>query len=139
MAASLKPELSPKNKYHVEKHRYYELKHFCLQYPTWKKAYKGVDGLSRTKSGLDSIVKTTGTSDPTGKCVEAKMYWSERMKMVEDTAKEAATELSDYLLEAVTQGYTYDVLRARTNIPCGRDTYYALYRRFFWLLSKVRG
>lgn len=27
------PELSEKNPYWIERHRYYELKHFCLQYP----------------------------------------------------------------------------------------------------------
>lgn len=32
-----KPELSKKNPYHLSRHRYYELKHFCFQYPEWKK------------------------------------------------------------------------------------------------------
>ena len=36
MATVLRSELSPKNKYYIDKHRYYELKHFCLQYPEWK-------------------------------------------------------------------------------------------------------
>ena len=30
-------QLSVKNPCHIPKHRYYELKHFCLQYPDWKK------------------------------------------------------------------------------------------------------
>lgn len=29
-----KPELSLKNPYYLPRHRYYELKHFCLQYAT---------------------------------------------------------------------------------------------------------
>ena len=32
-----RPELSKKSPYWIDKHRYYELKHFCLQYPLWKK------------------------------------------------------------------------------------------------------
>lgn len=28
-------QLSVKNPCHIPKHRYYELKHFCLQYPDW--------------------------------------------------------------------------------------------------------
>ena len=138
MGTNIRPEVSERNKYYLEKHRYYELKHFCLQYPIWKKAYKGVDGLSKSKAGLESIVKSTGTSDPTGKCAEAKLFWSERMTMIEETAKEAAGELSDYILEAVTNGYSYDVLKARLGIPCCKETYYTLYRRFFWMLNKVR-
>ena len=35
-------------------------------------------------------------------------------------------------------GISYDHLKARTGIPCCKDVYYDLYRRFFWLLSKER-
>lgn len=31
-------ELSERNPYYISKHRYYELKHFCLQYPEWEEA-----------------------------------------------------------------------------------------------------
>lgn len=46
MATTIRAELSEKNPYWIEKHRYYELKHFCLQYPIWKKIYRSLDGLS---------------------------------------------------------------------------------------------
>ena len=46
MATTIRPELSEKNPYWIERHRYYELKHFCLQYPIWKKAYAALDGLT---------------------------------------------------------------------------------------------
>ena len=39
---------------------------------------------------------------------------------------------------AVTEGISYDHLKARLNIPCCKDVYYELYRRFFWILSQVR-
>ena len=42
MATEIRPELSEKNPYWIGKHRYYELKHFCLQYPIWKKAYNAL-------------------------------------------------------------------------------------------------
>lgn len=35
----VKSELSQNNKYWIPRHRYFELKHFCLQYPEWKKEY----------------------------------------------------------------------------------------------------
>lgn len=46
MATTIRPELSEKNPYWIEKHRYYELKHFCLQYPIWRKAYASLDGFN---------------------------------------------------------------------------------------------
>lgn len=59
MGTIIRPELSEKNKYWLEKHRYYELKHFCLQYPLWKQAYlaKVVAGIRLT--ALFSLVRTT--------------------------------------------------------------------------------
>lgn len=47
-------------------------------------------------------------------------------------------ELSNYILKGVTEGWSYDILKARSNIPCCKDVYYNLYRRFFWLLNKAR-
>lgn len=37
MSTAIRPELSKSSKYWIDRHRYYELKHFCLQYPIWKK------------------------------------------------------------------------------------------------------
>lgn len=34
MGNIIRAEVSENNPYWIEKHRYYELKHFCLQYPT---------------------------------------------------------------------------------------------------------
>lgn len=138
MGTTIRPELSDKNKYWIEKHRYYELKHFCLQYPIWKKAYASLDGLSKRPSDLASFSNTNDISDPTAKCAEAKLFYSERMEMVEQTARVTDPELASYILEAVTECISYDCLKAKLEIPCCKDTYYELYRRFFWLLNKAR-
>ncbi|WP_285826487.1 hypothetical protein [Parabacteroides goldsteinii] len=58
--------------------------------------------------------------------------------MIEDVAEDTDEELASYILHGVTEGCSYDVLRVRYNIPCCKDIYYDLYRRFFWLLSKER-
>lgn len=52
MSTTIRPEVSEKNQYWIEKHRYYELKHFCLQYPIWRKSYgeKSPDGKRFVKS-----------------------------------------------------------------------------------------
>lgn len=138
MSTVTRPELSEKNKYYVEKHRYYELKHFCLQYPIWKKAYISLDGLSKRPDDLDVFSKTNQTSNPTEKCALAKEYYSSRMRIVEEACKETDAEIWDYILRAVTEGLSYDTLYMNYTIPCCKDTYYNLYRRFFWILNKVR-
>lgn len=69
MSTVIRPELSKSSKYWIDRHRYYELKHFV-----------------------------TG----------------------------------------VTSGVSYDFLKSRLDIPCCKETYYDLYRRFFWLLDRER-
>lgn len=59
--------------------------------------------------------------------------------MIERVARLTDLELSFYILQGVTEGYSYDILKARFDIPCCKDTYYELYRRFFWLLDIERG
>ena len=84
------------------------------------------------------LVMRTGVGDPTSKCAETLLFYSERMKLVEDTAYETHDEFASYILKAVTEGMSYDHLKARLDIPCCKDVYYELYRRFFWLLSRAR-
>lgn len=138
MGTNIRPELSEKNKYKIEKHRYYELKHFCLQYPIWKKAYAALDGLSRRPSDLEIFSETKSCSDPTANCAIAKTFYSERIDMVERTALKTDPELANFILKAVTEELSYDHMKSRLDIPCCKDTYYNRYRKFFWLLNKER-
>lgn len=138
MSTNIRPSISDKNVYRIEKHRYYELMHFCLQYPIWKKAYAALTDLSSKPAVLLAKENFGHLTDPTAKCAEARLYYSDRIKMIENTAEETDHELSNYILKAVTEGKTYDTLRINTNIPCGKNAFYKLYRRFFWLLNKER-
>lgn len=139
MGTTIRPELSEKNPYWIEKHRYYELKHFCLQYPIWKKAYLSLDGLAKRPTDLALFVGQRNPGDPTVRCAEARSFYADRMELVERVAIGTDAELGNYILQAVTNGISYDCLKARFDIPCCKDTYYGLYRRFFWLLNKERG
>lgn len=138
MATKIRPVLSKKNKYWIGKHRYYELKHFCLQYAEWKKAYSAIDGLSKKPCNLPNIQKDYSHSDPTAKYAVAKAMYAEKIEMVERTAMDADPELHTYILKAVTEDLTYETLQASYEIPCSRSTYYDRYRKFFWILNNAR-
>ena len=138
MSTMIRPEISVHKPYWIDRHRYYELKHFCLQYPIWKKARSALDGFSKTSINSVPISKTHLISSPTEKCAEARLFYSDRIDMVEKIAKETDDSLGNYILKAVTEGVSYDHLKVRMNVPCCKDTYYELYRRFFWLLSMER-
>ena len=138
MATVIRPEISEKNKYYIDKHRHYELKHFCLQYPIWKRKYKSLNNFNIVSSSINSTPSGNTPGDPTGTCATMQVYYSERIELVERTAREADPYLSGYILKAVTEELSYTYLKSKMNIPCGRDMYYDRYRKFFWLLSAAR-
>ncbi len=138
MSTTIRPELSEKNQYWIERHRYYELKHFCLQYPRWKHLYNSLIYFPSAAINPVPPCKTNELRDPISMHVDERLFYSKRIEMVERVAKETDESLAGYILKAITEGISYDHLKARTGIPCCKDTYYDLYRRFFWLLSKER-
>lgn len=138
MGTNIRPELSKKNKYWLSKSRYYELKHFCLQYPLWKKVYLELVDYGVPVSMIKSEIKPTTISDPTAQLAIEKLYYMDRIEMVEEAAYEADKYLYKYILKAVTEGYSYVHLKSRLEIPCSRETYYDRYRKFFWILSQKR-
>lgn len=138
MATKIRPELSVNNKYHIDKHRHYELKHFCLQYPNWKRTYADLEEPVIASTTFDRTPNNNRPGDPTAKRALTKARLVERIEMIERAAKEADNSLHDYILKAVTEGLSYTYLKSKLDIPCGKDMYYDRYRRFFWLLNKVR-
>lgn len=137
MSTTIRPELSYKNKYWIERHRYYELKHFCMQYDIWKEACNNLSNLVQMQYG-GARSKSSDISSPVEKCYEAREYYYNRMEMVEKAAKETDSYFASYILKAVTKGLSYDKLLAQTGIPCCKDIYYDMYRQFFWILNKLR-
>ena len=138
MATTIRAEVSQKNKYWIDKHRHYELKHFCLQYPAWKSAYAAFSDASISLSTIENVPTSNLPGDPTAKRAIMKAYYAEKIELIEKIAKEADKYLYDYILKAVTENLSYTYLKAKLDIPCSRDMYYDRYRRFFWLLSETR-
>lgn len=138
MATVIRPEISEKNKYYIDKHRYYELKHFCLQYREWKKAYQACEDSIIFTSKLEHTSSSNTPSDLTAKYAVKKLYYAERISLIEKAAAEVDDFLGPYILKAVTEDLSYVHMKTKMSIPCGRDMYYNGYRRFFWLLSEMR-
>lgn len=137
MSTVIRAKLSDDNPYWISKHRYYELKHFCLQYTEWKKLYSaGVSTIKSPKFFRGGNSKNI--FDPVGDAAARIEIFSRHMKMVEQTAIETDPELYSYILRSVTEGCSYVALRTYLGIPCGRDYFYERYRKFFWLLDRVR-
>lgn len=132
----IRPELSPKNPYWIEKHRYYELKHFCLQYPNWKTMLRDIYGIGNPK--FPRVGFSPNVSDPVLWTVEKREIYHNKIDLVEQAAKQTSEGLYVYILKAVTQGLTYENLRLMYGLPCGREMWYELYRKYFYILHGSR-
>lgn len=138
MGTVIRPDISRKNIYWIDKHRYYELKHFCLQYPVWKNELNDIYNSVRITSTFKETVSDSLPKDRVSNIVLTKIDYEEKINIIEKISNKADKDLSYYILKAVTEGLSYTYLKARLEIPCSRGLYYDRYRRFFWLLNKER-
>jgi hypothetical protein len=99
-----------KTEYELSKHRFYELKHFCLQYPEWKLLYSDADGWS-------------GEGDTTSRDGIKRADLLRYIDMVEECVRLTGCDILPY----VTKDWK--------ELP---DSYRYAYRQFFWLLSRRR-
>lgn len=136
MGTNIRARLSKNNKYWISTHRYYELKHFCLQYKEWEKLYKQYDiGVS---SNIPTNIKNYNVDNFTESQGIELYNYSNKIKMVNQAALEADDYIHSYILKSITEGLSYNTLKNIYNIPCGRDFYYDRYRKFFYILDKMR-
>lgn len=137
MSTKIRPAISKKRTYYISKHRYYELKHFCLQYNEWRNLV-----FSRGQNLMKSFEfrgrKQKEFEDPVGE-EAGRLEWAKKnMKMVEDAAACTDDILGDYIFEAVTQDRSYTYLKMVEDMPGGRDHFYICYHKFFWVLSQLK-
>ena len=137
MATKLAPEVSKKNQYHISKHRMYELKHYCLQYHYWVDALADINFIQSHGLSFASL-KSSVIPNPTADIAEIRELLVKHIEIVERCARKTDEVIGPYILRAVIEGWGYEKIKARENVPCSKPTYYKLYRRFFWLLDKQR-
>ena len=89
MATVIRAEISEKNKYYIDKHRYYELKHFCLQYNEWKKAYTSCCESVIFTSKFEQLTSSDMPGDLTAKYAIRQAEYATKIKMIEEAAMEA--------------------------------------------------
>ena len=125
-------------KYHISKHRFAELYHFCLQYNEWKLELRyrtdtvGSAGCTAGRTGWED-------QNPTETLAIERVTLEEKCRLIENTAREAEPEIYPYLLKAVTnEDITFVYLKEMMGIPCGKDMYYDRRRRFYYLLAQKK-
>ncbi len=137
MSTIIRPEIRMGSKWYISKHRYYELKHFCLQYYDWKFYYENtVSEIGRAV--LAERVIGGDYNDPTFEVASRIAIFSEHMRIVEESSTDADPDIGEYIFRAVTEDLSFTGLKMKYLIPCEKNMYYDRYRKFFWILDKRR-
>ena len=137
MGTDIRPEISKKSSYWISRHRFYELKHFCLQYKEWQQELRDMP-LEKNPLAEERIGKPGSPSDPVIAAVLKRELLNEHLGMIDKAAKGCSNDLGKYIFKGVTEGMSYDQLFIQNGIPCCKETYYECFRRFFWILSHLR-
>lgn len=125
MSTLIRPELSADSKYHISKHRYYELKHHCLQYYEWKQQIRYLESLTQYKE----------SEDPTGNTATTLTLLRNKIQTIDYICSHLRPDCAKYIHKAVTQGKSYSWLCTNDDCLVPKDRYYDEYHRFFYLLS----
>ena len=112
-----------KTEYSISKHRFYELKHFCLQYPEWKALYSTLDGWP------EEIGKNEG--DTTSKDGIRRADLAYKMELVRETAHDVCGEYERDIFE-------YVILGVKQKLSWDQKDFWHYYQKFFWELSRRR-
>lgn len=135
MATKIRSVISESNPSYISKHRYYELKHYCLQYPEWIKQRLYLRNQVRSRSVIEMVPGDRTYEDHISQIVDEINELSKNIELVEYCCNKADPELSGYILEAVTTGKTYAYFYSVKSIACSRSYFYKKYRQFFYFLN----
>lgn len=137
MSTLIRPVVSIKNPYWIEKFRFYELKYYCYQYPEWKREYLEIESSIKRAASFTRVsnIPAYDISDRVGDIACRLASLAIRIERIERICKETDKSLWHYLLLGVTEGRSYTYLSTVLEMPCGKDMYYDRFRKFYWLLS----
>lgn len=125
-------------KYGISSKRYKELCGFCEQYPEWKselaEASNFVKGVNFDRI---AISKTNSKNDPTADISVRRIMLEEKIKLIEDTAKEADPEFWKYIIQSVCYETAFFILRNQ-GIPLCDASFRDRKKYFFYLLSQKK-
>ena len=135
MGTNIRNDISRSNPYYISKHSYLMAKHFALQYNDWKKMRYEIE--SRIGYGFNAERNQNGPIlRPVELAQEKAEKYSFKMGLIEQAAKIAGGDIWEFVLLGVTTECNYEFLRLVKGIPCCKDVYYKMYRKFFWVLDQ---
>ena len=130
--------LSESNKYYLPKETFLTVIHYCRQYPQWCAELDALlDGNRAIQYDKDSVQNSINP-DPVFDAVVRRERIIQKKDLVDQVATKVTALHGDnmrrFLILGVCYGFTFNQLQ-QLGIPCGKDFYYALRRRFYYELA----
>ena len=128
---------SENSKYYIPKEDFLTAVHYSLRYPLWKEEVEAMADTSKAITYDGDKVQTSGDFDST---FEAALKIAEsdkqhKMTIIDETIRKVAPDLEYYLRLGVCYGLTFNQLKGK-KMPCEKDTYYLIRRRYYYELVK---
>lgn len=127
--------LSEKNRYYVPKESYLTAIHYCRQYPLWIIELEMEYDTRKAITYDGDRVQTSGGYDSTSETAMRQSETRRKVEVIESTAKTAAGDLWKWIIKGTCYNLTYYQLK-EWGIPCGKNIYYQMRRRFYYEISK---
>ena len=129
--------LSESNKYYLPKHTYLTCIHYALQYRDWKAE---LDANRDTRGAIrydKDKIQVGNDYDSTSETAIRMVEIEDKCNMIDKCINLAcdASALDNFVRLGVCYGFTVYQLIDK-GMPCGKDLYYKIRRRFYYELSK---
>lgn len=86
----------------------------------------------------DGMPRGGGVSNPTERIVLKIAKLSAENEIMEKAAAEASPDLSHWILEAAKYDLKFDFLHLREGMPCGKNEFQKLRRKFYYILDQKK-
>ena len=128
-------QLSAKNKYYIPKEDYLTAVHYALRYPLWLAELSDARDTSTAIRYDKDKVQVSPSDDMILNAAVRAAEISEKVSLIDNTISLCADGMDIYLRMGVCYGLTFEQLKTK-DMPCERDKYYQMRRRFYFELSK---
>ena len=124
--------------YGISRHRYEELRAFCLQYQEKKaKINRGLSG----SVNYNGMPKGNFKENMLERTAIQNVIYEKDCEIIEKAAVVAGKDIAPYILKSVTNGLSYQLVeydQELGRIPVGKTEFYAIRRLFYHYLSTYK-
>lgn len=125
------------NKYDISRHRYRELKEFCQQYDEKKSKLNQIYTLSSAPPEIPSTVSMPGRPTENKAIIACRLKAD--IEYIEEALRQACAD-EPGLIESLRKNVTKENCGYNNlgYIPCSKNKFYLIRRKFFFLLDKIK-